>query len=548
VPSITRFLQEGISKELTAASFVRPSRPTDGRRTFVEALRYKYASEHTDIVFQNGRPADKAIQISGKEVEEVGFEKIRKQLAELHELKIVLLDGLCVHQPLDLGAEGARLERNVLQNALPEIRKVCPKIVELDLSRNLFEHWDSIVSICEQLQNLRSLRLDGNRIRTVNFNRSQKLFFQHVFEKITTLSLEDNLLTWEKAVEVMSLFPTLKTMTLSKNYFCALTTEPSLNDSQSITTLILESNEFTSLSDLAPLIRLRSLTRLLLKKNKIATLATPSSNKPAPIFPATLTELDLSHNAISSWPLINSLSTNFPGLTSLRIAHNPLFTSLQAPNGRILTPDDGYLLTIARLPNLKSLNYSSISPKDALNAASYYLSLIAMELSFAPEADAETIKKSHPQWEKLCEEYGEPNIKRSNSNVNPRSLAAQLLRLKIQLSPGTVERLGQGETREVGHVFEIPKSLSVYAVLGLVGKHFGLPPMRMRIIWEMNELDLTNAAKVDGEDGLWDSEEEEEQVDLKGMGKRREVEVIAGTRDIGMWIEGSEANARIEAL
>jgi hypothetical protein len=511
----------------------------------VEALRYKYASEHTDIVFQIGRPADKAIQISGKEVEEVGFEKIRKQLAELHELKIVLLDGLCVHQSLDPGAQGARIEGNILVNVIPEIQEVCPKIVELDLSRNLIRDWFEVASICEQLHNLRSLRLDGNRFWSTDFSDEEKLFFRRVFRNITTLSLEENLLTWTQAVELFSLFPKLEALTLSRNHFGVLTPEPSLADSQSITALTLEENDFTTLSNLAPLKALSNLKALLLKKNKISSLVSPTSNQPAPIFPPSITDLDLSHNSISSWPLINALPTTFPGLTSLRIAHNPLFSNLQAPDGRTLTPDDGYLLVIARLPNLKSLNYSSISPKDAMNAASYYLSLIAMELSFAPETEADAIKKTHPRWEELCEEYGEPVIKRSSSNINPRSLAAQLLRLRVQLSSEVVAKSRQAN-RETNRVFEIPKSLSVYAVLGLVGKFLGLSPMKIKLIWETNEWEVASSINADGGDILWDSDDEDELGDVKSMGKKKEVEVIAGTREIGTWIEGSEASARVE--
>jgi hypothetical protein len=80
----------------------------------------------------------------GKVAEEVGFDKIRKQLAQLHELKIVLVDGLRINH-----AE------------MPDktIRKVCPKILELDLSRNLFESFYDVVYICGELDNLRSLRL-----------------------------------------------------------------------------------------------------------------------------------------------------------------------------------------------------------------------------------------------------------------------------------------------------------------------------------------------------------------------------------------------------
>lgn len=101
------------------------------------------------------------IKISGKEVEEVGFDKIRKQLADLHELKIVLLDGLCMSRPIAclkdrLAASGD----SSWPEGLIDINETCPKILELDLSRNLFEEWREVASICEQLDKLRSLRVE----------------------------------------------------------------------------------------------------------------------------------------------------------------------------------------------------------------------------------------------------------------------------------------------------------------------------------------------------------------------------------------------------
>ena len=94
-----------MSKEATAASFVRPNRPADKPRTFLEALRHKYVEEdpaEEDIGdVSDLEPAyvvgkRQVIRISGKEAEEVGFDKIRRQQSQLDELKIVLLDGLCM--------------------------------------------------------------------------------------------------------------------------------------------------------------------------------------------------------------------------------------------------------------------------------------------------------------------------------------------------------------------------------------------------------------------------------------------------------------------
>jgi hypothetical protein len=161
-----------MSKSPTAGSFVRPTRKSDAPRSFVEALRQKYASEDfedpdVEIVYVRAdkrKPVaarDKPIRISGKEVEEIGFDKIRKQLADLHELKVVLLDGLCMSRPVAslkemLEAEG---ESSWLEG-LTDIKETCPKIIELDLSRNLFEEWREVASICEQLDKLRSLRVE----------------------------------------------------------------------------------------------------------------------------------------------------------------------------------------------------------------------------------------------------------------------------------------------------------------------------------------------------------------------------------------------------
>ena len=75
-------------------------------------------------------------------MEEVGFEKIRQQLAELQELRVVVLDGACI----------AEVESDLDKQNL--------KIIELDLSRNLLEDWREITAICKSLHYLKSLKLE----------------------------------------------------------------------------------------------------------------------------------------------------------------------------------------------------------------------------------------------------------------------------------------------------------------------------------------------------------------------------------------------------
>lgn len=150
----------GKSKQPTAGSFVRPSRASDKPRGFLEALREKYASGWEQVSAEQtpGTASDdsrhRPIEISGKVVEEVGFDKIRKQLAELQELRIVLLDGLCVAGALPHAAEQEETEQ-----ARREIRQICPKITGLDLSRNLLTSWTEVQGVCDQLEGLNSLKL-----------------------------------------------------------------------------------------------------------------------------------------------------------------------------------------------------------------------------------------------------------------------------------------------------------------------------------------------------------------------------------------------------
>ena len=163
---------QGINPSPTSASFIRPTRKPDPPRSFVSALKSKYASEtehfedpDVQIVFTThpeGSTKTKAsiqkpsepIKFSGKIAEEVGFDKIRKQLAQLEELKIIILDGLLIWRP------DARGEEWMKREALSDVADACPKAIELDLSRNLFEEWREIAAICEQLTRLRSLRVE----------------------------------------------------------------------------------------------------------------------------------------------------------------------------------------------------------------------------------------------------------------------------------------------------------------------------------------------------------------------------------------------------
>ncbi|KAH6615037.1 tubulin-specific chaperone-like protein E [Boeremia exigua] len=531
-----------LSTHATAGSFIRPTRKPDAPRSFVEALKAKYADDDFEdpsvkVVFvmkegdnartrkePTARPSQ-PIRFNGKVAEEVGFDKIKKQLAQLEELKFVILDGLRMWRP-----EVRQVLRNDGELEWPlgatDILSACPKTCELDLSRNLFEEWREVGSICEQLDQLRSLRVDGTRFRDTSLTAVELERCIRIFAKITTLKLEDDLLPWEDLASITHQFSALTTFSASSNFYSHLTPHV-LNPT--ITNLILEENLLPSLSALEPLTRMPNLQRLVLKSNKISDVGTPT-----PIFPTTLKEVDLSFNDITTWSFIEHLEHIFPGLTSLRVSHNPLFEALQAPDGRALTADDGYMLTLARLGKLTILNHSPISDKERLNAESYYLSLIVKEVQYAPENRRDLILDSHPRYKWLCEEYGEPDIKRNENAVNPNSLAARLMKIRLYLA----------DDKTKAHEVEIPMSCTAYTVLGVVGRRFGLMPIQCRLIWETGDWMPAKRTMADVEDEDWDSEYSEDET---ATGKvMREVEITPGTRSIGTWIDGMEATVRVE--
>lgn len=465
------------------------------------------------------------IRFNGKVAEEVGFDKIRKQLAQLEELRFVILDGLRMWRP-----EVRQRSRTDGQLDWPsgaaDIKNACPKTYELDLSRNLLEEWREVAAICEQLDQLRSLRVDGTRFRDTSLTKNELDRCLRIFANITTLKLEDNLLPWEDLTRITHQFSTLTTFSASSNFYSCLTPHV-LNPA--ITDLTLEENLFPSMAALEPLTKMPNLQRLVLKSNKITEIGTP-----LPVFPATLKDVDLSFNDITTWSFVEQLEHIFPGLTSLRVSHNPLFQSLQSPDGRALTADDGYMLTLARLGNLTMLNHSPISDKERLNAESYYLSLIVKEVQFAPENLGDQILSSHPRYKWLCEEYGEPDIKRSKNAVNPNSLAARLLRIKFYLA----------HDQAIAHELEIPMSCTAYTVLGVVSRQFGLMPMECRLIWETGDWTPARRTMADVEDDDWESEGSEDETTTGKV--MREVEITPGTRSIGTWIDGMEATVRVE--
>lgn len=403
---------------------------------------------------------------------------------------------------------------------------------------------------------------------------------EKAFGGVKELAMGETLLTWEDICRISSRFAALNSLQAGTNRLSLLSPIPSPGFASTLTSLNLEFNDFTSFSDIEPLTSLMSLRNLTLKGNSITSIVSTSPpDIQAPIFTTNLHYLDLSYNQVSTWSFVNALPASFPGLTSLRFSHNPIYdnpaldtlsspeaapTALPHPQaGKAAPPsDEAYMLTLGRLPNLRVLNFSTVTTADRTNADMFYLSRIARQLAAAPASDAEAVLAHHRRWAELCEEYGEPDIVR-RSEVNPNFLEARLVNTQFYLAGA--KRPGPEPTEKTA---EIPKSFDIYAVKGIVGRLFGLSPLAVQLVWETGEWDPVGGFDEEDEDS---SDEAEGEVKNEGEAKeetgknadahaeegsqsgrkagrwvKREVELKEGPRQFGYCVEGLEARIRVE--
>ncbi|PHH72305.1 hypothetical protein CDD82_6045 [Ophiocordyceps australis] len=525
-----------LSSSPTAASFVRPSRPADTPRSFVAALKQRYAPDDDE---QRDKTHGGPIVISGKVAEEMGFDKLRRRLARLRDLRIALLDGWCVASPPD--------------DTQASVADTCPAIEHLDLSRNLLERLGSVLDICGQLPALRRLSLNGNRFHAVLDDPCLE-DAPAAMSRVEELGLGETLLGWEELGRIATACPSLTSLAVGTNQLCLLPTLDYGTLVSTLSTVNLEYNSFKALSDIASLASLGSLRNLDLKGNSISAIAAPGAE--SPIFPPSLHYLDMSYNEIGDWAFVDGLGLHFPGLTGLRIAHNPVYGRSDTESG---TPslEESHMMTVARLGRLKSVNFTQVRQGDRANAEMFYLSRIARQLAAVPEAAEHTVLARHPRYAELCEIYGAPDILRRDQ-VNPSFLEARLVTVAFYCGakgPKTVR---------------IPRSFDIYAVRGIAGKLFRLSPLKIRLVWETGEWDPVagydeaecGSDADDADDGhtghvgsrsppcrLGESRHEggiEEARDKSGRWVKREAELTDGPKQLGYCVDGHDVKIRLE--
>lgn len=373
--------------------------------------------------------------------------------------------------------------------------------------------------------------------------------------KVNELELEETLLSWEALCGIAQKFPSLSTLSCSLNQLSALPAVSFGALADTLTTLTLEFNEFTSFADLAPLSSLTSLRNLHLKGNSISAISPPSVT--APVFSPSLQYLDISYNAVTTWSFIDALPSSFPGLTALRLAHNPVYDrpDPEAVGGgnQTKSTEEAYMITIGRLASLKGLNFTPITTVDRANAEMFYLSRIAKQLASVPEAAEPEVLAQHARYAELCEIYGAPDIIRRDE-INPTYLEARLITVHFTHATATTSDTQKVITKTA----TIPRSSDIYAIKGIAGRLFGAEPLRLRLVWETGEWDPVGG--FDEDENADDSSDEEDAAppgrggegetdaaqEKGGRWVKREVELKDGPRQLGFCVDGVDVKIRVE--
>lgn len=393
----------------------------------------------------------------------------------------------------------------------------------------------------------------GNRFHNIEALRSEIDFSKDnsCITRVSKLELDEVLLPWESLVIIRNYFPLLTNLTASSNYIRSLTCP--LMDGH-LVSITLEYNQMESLSDLLPLAGLKSLRTLLIKGNKITSIYDPEKKIASGLnFGVNLTYVDLSYNQISSWSFIDDLSDVFPGLTGLRISSNPLYPN-QILDSKISDCDENFFITVGRVRNLKTLNFSNITTAERSDAEMYYLAKIGQELSEVPENQMDFVISRHKRFQELSNKWGSPSLNREIlKSCNPNYIENRLISFTFKFI------YPHKEIKEEKIVSrQIPKSIDVYRLKALVGKLLGVSILNLRLIWETGEWDPV-AWQDDDELNLSDNDitlnhfdQSEDEIATRGKDGRgwvkREVEIQDSTRQISSYIDGTHATMRVEYI
>ncbi|KAH0951299.1 hypothetical protein HN011_002077 [Eciton burchellii] len=422
------------ARHSTSGSFIRPGKAKFGI-SCPKAIEIRYGLINDELAGINrDEISNLRKEINAPFLELVGFSKVNKKQSKFDELKIIWLREQYVSSA----------------GKLDELKKLCPNVEELDISKNLINSWKIVIEICSQLHLLVRLNVSENYLPIENTT-----IWKNVFPTIKHLTLTRMNYSWSDIQQCMSMFPSIEELSISFNIVTIIEDIPANANLISIVTLILEGNLISNWDEILKLGFLPRLENLNLNLNKLDNIRFPPStltNAKTALFPS-LRQLHISENHISKWQSINELD-KLSKLEDLKLRENPILKNETTETAR--------QLIIAKIAKLQILNSTKIFNEERRGAEYDYLKLYLSkwtETENNPEKRILFINE-HPQYPILVDKYGIADIPSGKPKVEmitnvitvefvclddlhqPREIKRKLFKdMEVQKMIGLVQRL-----------------------------------------------------------------------------------------------------------
>lgn len=338
------------------------------------------------------------------------------------------------------------------------------------------------------------------------------------FAELQELHLEDCSLDSDSVACLMDSgnhFSSLREIRLAGNGFQDLTIpeDVSISRLDCVELLGLERNNLKDLNCLGDISKyFPHLTSLSLQANQISQIGRTAQSFPL------IKSLNLSDNQIQTYQFFNEIPKLLPNLTSLQVTGNPLFrqkNSNDSDNARNL--DKSFYLTLARLPNLKTLNYTTITSRERQEGELYYLAIVDKELQdlisknlLRTDNLKDHIEHLHPLYLSLAAKHERDTIfdklASTDSTAAPNgikspikpsypagSLGARLITATFYLAIPDSQSQTSRATPTPTLTISLPSTLPVTQLMSLLTRHatfrHHLRPLRFDMIYESTEFD-----------------------------------------------------------
>ncbi|CAL1527789.1 unnamed protein product, partial [Lymnaea stagnalis] len=389
-----------------SGSFVRPKK-VNGGVTIVNALHERYGLKNDEEAGVQKEGLFVVDQFLNQTiVEMIGAKKVNQQQSQFNKLKKVSVFEMNVYSGGPAG----------------ELGRLCPNIIDLDLSANLISSWEQVAEMARQLPLLVEFNVSENRLVVPKDPSS----LSSCFPKVKNATMNQMNISWKEVLTCCSMFPSLEMVNVSFNNISQLADASHVL--KRLRTLNLMTNKLSDWEEVLKLGSLPSLETLIISENEIKTIYFPdcSPTEKTSVF-KKLKSLIVKRNAILEWSSINELN-KLQKLEELQIAENPILRTFNTETVR--------QLFIAKIGGLKLFSRTPISFEERKGSEIDYLKRFGTEWKLAggncdksKNNPSNEFIVNHPRYQVIADKWGAPE----DSELGEKSTALKdsLLSIKI---------------------------------------------------------------------------------------------------------------------